>query len=138
MELKDAIQKIKELLSDKEVEVPAEPVAEVPEVEAAPEVEAEPVEDKFETLKSALVADFNEKLEAMKTDFEGKLKEIEEKNKAGHAKIAEILSQVAETPAEEPSEKPKTLLSEAAQTKADRIAKTAEAMKQYRELNKKS
>jgi peptidoglycan hydrolase CwlO-like protein len=136
MELKDAIQKIKELLSEKEPEVVVEEVVEVPEVVVEETIE-EPVEDKFETLKAALVNDFTEKLEALKADFEGKLLQIEEKNKAGHAKIAEIISQVAETPIEEPSEKPKTLLSEAAQTKAERIAKTAEAMKQYREQNKK-
>jgi hypothetical protein len=137
MELKDAIQKIKELLSDKEPEVVVEEVVEVPEVVAEQESE-EPVEDKFETLKASLVADFTDKLEALKSDFNTKLLEIEEKNKAGHAKIAEILSQVAETPAEEPSEKPKTLLAEIAETRSDRIAKTAEAVKQYRELNKKA
>jgi hypothetical protein len=137
MELKDAIQKIKELLSDKEPEVVVEEVVEVPEVVAEQESE-EPVEDKFETLKASLVADFTDKLEALKNDFNTKLLEIEEKNKAGHAKIAEILSQVAETPAEEPSEKPKTLLAEIAETRSDRIAKTAEAVKQYRELNKKA
>jgi hypothetical protein len=137
MELKDAIQKIKELLSDKEPEVVVEEVVEVPEVVAEQESE-EPVEDKFETLKASLVADLFDKLEALKSDFNTKLLEIEEKNKAGHAKIAEILSQVAETPAEEPSEKPKTLLAEIAETRSDRIAKTAEAVKQYRELNKKA
>ena len=137
MELKDAIQKIKELLSDKEPEVVVEEVVEVPELVAEQESE-EPVEDKFETLKASLVADFTDKLEALKSDFNTKLLEIEEKNKAGHAKIAEILSQVAETPAEEPSEKPKTLLAEIAETRSDRIAKTAEAVKQYRELNKKA
>jgi hypothetical protein len=137
MELKDAIQKIKELLSDKEPEMVVEEVVEVPEVVAEQESE-EPVEDKFETLKASLVADFTDKLEALKSDFNTKLLEIEEKNKAGHAKIAEILSQVAETPAEEPSEKPKTLLAEIAETRSDRIAKTAEAVKQYRELNKKA
>jgi hypothetical protein len=137
MELKDAIQKIKELLSDKEPEVVVEKVVEVPELVAEQESE-EPVEDKFETLKASLVADFTDKLEALKSDFNTKLLEIEEKNKAGHAKIAEILSQVAETPAEEPSEKPKTLLAEIAETRSDRIAKTAEAVKQYRELNKKA
>ena len=114
-----------------------EEVVEVPEVVAEQESE-EPVEDKFETLKAALVTDFTEKLEALKGDFEAKLLQIEEKNKAGHAKIAEILSQVAETPAEEPSEKPKTLLAEIAETRSDRIAKTAEAVKQYREQNKKA
>jgi hypothetical protein len=137
MELKDAIQKIKELLSDKEPEVVVEEVVEVPEVVTEQESE-EPEEDKFETLKASLVADFTDKLEALKSDFNTKLLEIEEKNKAGHAKIAEILSQVAETPAEEPSEKPKTLLAEIAETRSDRIAKTAEAVKQYRELNKKA
>jgi hypothetical protein len=137
MELKDAIQKIKELLSDKEPEVVVEEVVEVPEVLAEQESE-EPAEDKFETLKASLVAYFTEQLEALKSDFNTKLLEIEEKNKAGHAKIAEILSQVAETPAEEPSEKPKTLLAEIAETRSDRIAKTAEAVKQYREQNKKA
>jgi hypothetical protein len=138
MELKDAIQKIKELLSDKEPEVVVEEVVEVPEVLAEQESEETVEEDKFETLKASLVAYFTEKLEALKSDFNTKLLEIEEKNKDGHAKIAEILSQVAETPAEEPSEKPKTLLAEIAETRSDRIAKTAEAVKQYRELNKKA
>jgi predicted phage gp36 major capsid-like protein len=144
MELKEAIQKIKELLSVETPEAVVEPVVEVegggknePEAAAAPE--AEPVVDKFdaEAFKTAIMADFDAKLEAIKADFAAKLEAIEAKNKEGHSKIAEILEQVAETPAEQPSEAPKTMLSETAAKKHERVAKAADAMKQYRELNKK-
>lgn len=138
MELKEAIQKIKELLSVETPEVAVEPVVE-PVVEPAVEPVVEPVVDKFdaEAFKTAIVADFDTKLEAIKADFAAKLEAIEAKNKEGHSKIAEILSQVADAPVVEPSDPPKTMLSETAAKKQDRISKTAEAMKQYRELNKK-
>ena len=139
MELKEAIQKIKELLSVETPE-PAVEAAVEPVVEPAVDPVVEPVvEDKFDAdaFKTAIVADFEAKLDAIKSDFDAKLQAIEAKNKEGHSKIAEILAEVADTPVEKPSEAPKTMLSETAAKKQDRIAKTAEAMKQYRELNKK-